>query len=316
LLDATGSDLVSYLNHPNGWWRDNAQKELIVRGDLSVIPLLKKKANSSSGVVERLHALWTLEGLKALDKEVLLDALDDKEVQVIKSGIRLSEPWIDQSDNEVLMMLHKLSSHNSRDVRSQLLLSLSGSKARQAKSIVQKIVEESPDDPLLTAIQSSLQKTKEARKYGYRLSSLAPQVRQSIVEGALIFRSSCAPCHGPEGQGLPTDVAPPLISKFKLIEYKEEVIKIMLHGLKGPVDGRLYPEQMVPMGTNSDEWIASVLSYVRYDLCMRSFPQMGEGYVNWVTVTPAQVKGIRELYLDRKVPWTWEELFEERNRRQ
>jgi hypothetical protein len=123
-------------------------------------------------------------------------------------------------------------------------------------------------------------------------------------------------CHGPEGKGLPTDVAPPLISKFKLIEYKEEVIKIMLHGLKGPVDGRLYPDQMVPMGTNSDEWIASVLSYVRYDLCMRSFPQMGQGYINWVTVTPEQVKNIRELHHDRKVPWTWEELIEERNRRQ
>ena len=315
LLDASGSDLVSFLNHPNGWWRDNAQKELIVREDRSVIPLLKKKANSGSGVVERLHALWTLEGLNALDKPILLAALDDKDTQILKTVIRLSEPWIDQSDDEVLMMLHRLSSHSSRDVRSQLLLSLSWSKERQSKIVVQKIVEGSPDDPLLTAIQSSLQKTEEARKYGYRLSSLEPQVRQSIIEGAQIFRSTCVPCHGPEGQGLPTDIAPPLISKFKLIEYKEEVIKIMLHGLKGPVDGRSYSEPMVPMGTNSDEWIASVLSYVRYDLCMRSFPQMGQGYINWVTVTPAQVKSIRDLYPDRKVPWTWEELLEERNRR-
>jgi hypothetical protein len=107
-----------------------------------------------------------------------------------------------------------------------------------------------------------------------------------------------------------------LISKFKLIEYKDEVIKIMLHGLKGPVDGRSYTDQMVPMGANSDEWIASVLSYVRYDLSMRSFPQMGQGYINWVIVTPAQVKSVRELNDGREVPWTWEEMLEARKRAQ
>jgi glucose/arabinose dehydrogenase/mono/diheme cytochrome c family protein len=314
LLDASVTQLVSYLNHPNGWWRDNSQKELIVRADQSVVPVLKEKATSGAGAIERLHALWTLEGLNALDKATILDALDDRDVQLLKSAIRLSESLAKQSDKEVLEKLQRLSSHSSRDVRSQLLLSLSQSEGN--KSIVRNILKETPDDPLLVGIQSSLQKTEEARRYGYRLSSLEPQVRQSIIAGANIFRSTCVSCHGPEGQGLPTAVAPPLISKFKLIEYKDEVIKIMLHGLKGPVDGRSYTDQMVPMGTNSDEWIASVLSYVRYDLSMRSFPQMGQGYINWVIVTPAQVQSVRELNHGREVPWTWEEMLEARKRAQ
>ena len=42
MLDESSEKLVSYLTHPNGWWRDNAQKELIVRNDFSVLPALKK----------------------------------------------------------------------------------------------------------------------------------------------------------------------------------------------------------------------------------------------------------------------------------
>ena len=205
LLDASVTQLVSYLNHPNGWWRDNAQKELIVRGDQSVVPILKEKATSVANAIERLHVLWTLEGLNALDRGTILAALDDRDVQVLKSAIRLSESLANQSDKEVLEKLHRLSSHSSRDVRSQLLLSLSQSEGR--KSIIQSILKETPDDPLLNGIQSSLQKTEEARRYGYRLSSLEPQVRQSLIEGANIFKSTCVSCHGPEGQGLPTEVA-------------------------------------------------------------------------------------------------------------
>jgi len=101
-----------------------------------------------------------------------------------------------------------------------------------------------------------------------------------------------------------------LAGKFKLLENRNEVIKIMLHGLTGPVDGVTYHELMPPMGGNSDEWIASVLTYVRFDLCMQSFPQISEGYLNnFVIVKPEQVKAIREKNENRSKPWTWEELF-------
>ncbi|WP_276371604.1 c-type cytochrome [Chryseolinea sp. H1M3-3] len=315
MLDAEVSQLVSYLDHPNGWWRDNAQKELIVRGDKSVISVLKEKAigpDASSNLTGRLHALWTLEGLNMLDKEMLLSALKDKEVQILKAAIRMSEPWLEKSDAEVMTALEHLASHASRDVQSQLLLSLSRSDARVSKAIGQRILEKKPEDELLAGIKTSLKKTEDARHHGYKLVGLRPEARQSVIEGATIFKSLCASCHGPEGQGLPTNIAPPLISKFKLIENRDEVIKIMLHGLTGPVDGVTYLDQMPPMGANSDEWVASVLNYVRYDLCMRSFPQMNEGYLNWVIITPEQVKNIREKNPGRKAPWTWNELMGER----
>ncbi|MHC4993762.1 MAG: DUF7133 domain-containing protein, partial [Planctomycetota bacterium] len=36
MLDQSGAELVAYLDHPNGWWRDNAQKLIVCRGDTSV----------------------------------------------------------------------------------------------------------------------------------------------------------------------------------------------------------------------------------------------------------------------------------------
>ena len=46
--------------------------------------------------------------------------------------------------------------------------------------------------------------------------------------------------------------------------HRDYVVKTLLHGLDGPIDGRTYAGGvMAPMGSNRDEWIAAVASYVR-----------------------------------------------------
>ena len=44
MLNEPAKKLITYLDHPNGWWRDNAQKQLIVLNDHSVISDLKEIA--------------------------------------------------------------------------------------------------------------------------------------------------------------------------------------------------------------------------------------------------------------------------------
>ena len=316
MLDEPGSKLVTYLDHPNGWWRDNAQKEIIVRGDQSVVPTLKQMAVGRKGPLAanpsplaRLHALWTLEGLEALDQKTVVASLQDQDVQVRKAAVRLSEQFLQQDDPKVFSALEAMTGDPSQDVLAQMVLSVSTTGSPKASALVRQIMEKNPRSELLAGVQESLRRNEEVKKYGYKLMALEEPARQSVIRGATIFRSLCSGCHGPEGQGLATKVAPPLISKFKLIEQKEGVIKIMLHGLKGPVDGETYADQMPPMGTNSDEWIASVLNYVRYDLSMKSFPKMNAGYNNWVIVTPEQVKKVREAHTGRTTPWTWKEIL-------
>ena len=70
MLEETSDKLLAYLDHPNGWWRDNAQQLIIVRNDQSVVPMLKQISRGEQtsikqkpGALARIHALWTLEGL-------------------------------------------------------------------------------------------------------------------------------------------------------------------------------------------------------------------------------------------------------------
>ena len=47
--NATPAQLVEALSHPNGWWRDTAQRLLVERGDKSVVPALVKLAGARQG---------------------------------------------------------------------------------------------------------------------------------------------------------------------------------------------------------------------------------------------------------------------------
>lgn len=64
-----------------------------------------------------------------------------------------------------------------------------------------------------------------------------------------------------------------------------------------------------PWGSNNDEWIASVLSYVRYDLGItnRSNPMSPE-FLSRIMVEPDKVKKIRAQTAGRNKPWTMVEL--------
>src|SRR5690606_28103948 len=67
LSDASVEELVSALSHPNGWWRDTAQRLLIERQAVSAAALLRLLARGADDERIRLHALWTLDGLDAVD---------------------------------------------------------------------------------------------------------------------------------------------------------------------------------------------------------------------------------------------------------
>jgi hypothetical protein len=58
-------------------------------------------------------------------------------------------------------------------------------------------------------------------------------------------------------------MAPPLAGSPRVLAHKEYVIKTLLHGLTGPVDGATYSNVMIPMGDNSDEWVASIATFIR-----------------------------------------------------
>ena len=67
LSRATPAQLVQALSHPNGWWRDTAQRLLVERSAAKVVPELKALATGTAPARTRVKALWVLDGIDTID---------------------------------------------------------------------------------------------------------------------------------------------------------------------------------------------------------------------------------------------------------
>jgi len=90
LATATPAQLVDALAHPNGWWRDTAQRLLVERGARPVAGALTRLAESAKDPRARLHALWTLDGIDAIERATVVKALEDTSRDVRASAIRIA----------------------------------------------------------------------------------------------------------------------------------------------------------------------------------------------------------------------------------
>lgn len=82
--------------------------------------------------------------------------------------------------------------------------------------------------------------------------------------GKQTFAGLCAACHQTTGKGL-DGLAPPLADSEWVNGDPERIIKVVMHGLRGPikVKGNSYSYDMPAAGFLSDEQIAGVLTYIR-----------------------------------------------------
>ena len=301
MLQETPAQWVEHLAHPNGWWRDTAQRMLIVKGDKSVVPALTKMAESHANPLARIHALWTLEGLGALTPEFALARLKDTHAQVRAQVIRASESVIKSSKDTAPLVaaIRELTKESDPTVVLQSIMTSKLLNWPQWREEAQKTV-------LVTA-------SAGVREIGGKLLQEEPklaggpyskQEKAALARGQETYRSLCFACHGFDGKGMPmpgredVTLAPPLAKSHTVLQ-GDSLLRVLLHGLTGPINGKTYEAQMVTMGNNSDEWIADVASYVR-----KSFGNQGE------LVTKDQVRQLRAATKSRTLAWTIEELGE------
>lgn len=91
LGSASAEELVKALEHENGWHRTTAQRLIVERQDKTAIPFLKKLFAETASPLGKVHALWTLEGLSALEESLVLAALKDQHPRVREHAVRLAE---------------------------------------------------------------------------------------------------------------------------------------------------------------------------------------------------------------------------------
>ena len=148
LAKATTAELVAALTHPNGWYRDTAQRLLVDKGSATAIAPLKKLAIDGKTHFGRLHALWTIEGLGYIDLELIGKVLkQEKHGKVIAAAIRLCDPILKTWEQEDALntVLTKLGSSDA-DVRLQLALTLSGVKHAKAVAALVRLARDNADN--------------------------------------------------------------------------------------------------------------------------------------------------------------------------
>jgi len=123
--------------------------------------------------------------------------------------------------------------------------------------------------------------------------------KEQLPDGKQVFSTTCAACHQATGEGVP-GVYPPLAGSEWVNGEDAKVIRILLHGVTGPIEvaGETFNSMMPPWGgTLKDADIAAVLTYVRSQWGNKGAP-----------ITAAKVASIRAATSTRTTPWTAAEL--------
>lgn len=298
MFDETAQQLVAHLDHPNGWWRDTAQMLLVLRGDKSVVPALQQMARNDKNPLARIHALWTLEGLDAINAKLIREKFKDADPHVRIAAIRVSESLIKKGDKSLQDDIQAMASDPDPNVVLQTVLTGKLLNWPEFTKFAQLTMAKT-QAPGVRTIGALLLNT--GNEINERLFSGA-EVAQ-LRRGEEVYQQLCFACHGYAGTGMPMDgppgstIGPPLAGSRDVLDHKETIVHVLLNGLAGPVGGKTYTAEMVPMNSNDDAWIADVASYVR-----NSFGNHG------AMISPADVARLRPASKQRTKPWTLDEL--------
>ena len=140
LRKQTTAELVAFLAHPNQWWRLNAQRILVEKQDKSAVTDLKK-LTAHADPRARLHAIYTLEALNALDEPLVKSALNDPHAGVREHAVMLAEKY-----PALLADIIRLSGDTSPQVAYQACLSAGQFSGKESLATLAAFAEKNPDN--------------------------------------------------------------------------------------------------------------------------------------------------------------------------
>lgn len=150
LGDASVERLVKELENPNAWQRDTAHRLLFERQDQAAVAPLRDMLRASRLPLARLHALWSLEGLDALETSDLLQALADEAPGVREHAVRLAEPRLSKL-SELLDRVLALAGDSNLRVRFQTAFTLGEIDDKRVTPALAAIARADAADPWVRA---------------------------------------------------------------------------------------------------------------------------------------------------------------------
>ena len=256
----------------------------------------------------KLHALWTLDGLGEASQSLVEFALTDRDRRVQSAAVQIGERFIREENKAFYDSLEQVAEKCDGDVAKQLILSLGYSNSERADSLIEKAaLKHIVDDGVFLAVMASSWGKDNSLIQAVRDGTAFAKVRDQETRNVLISRWNeglaawdykrppmpkdwttrqkwlaggegiffdlCARCHGPNGEGqkLPGHtllLAPPLAGSPRVKGDPQVMIRILLHGLTGPVNGQTYGHGVMPkieaLGQGDPNRITQVANFVRY----------------------------------------------------
>ena len=303
MFNETPAELVKHLTHPNGWWRDKAQQLIVLSQDRSVVPQLVKLAKHSDHLLGRFHALWSLEGLGALKPDLIRMLLKDPNPRMRIQAMRAGETLIKSGNTSFNHMYIDALKDQNVDVAIQAMLSAHILKIPALNENLEELLKTNKAKGIQTLGTQILHPVEVQKWWEKGTSELSDGDKKILERGAVIFNELCVQCHGNDGNGTAMGeglvMAPALTGSARIQAHPEYVIKTVMHGLTGPIDGKSYPAGvMVGNKEQSDEWISAITSYIRQNLSNKAS-----------MISEERVAKVRARTTDRHTPYTFEELL-------
>ena len=312
--DADIPTLLNLLKEGEYRTRYRAKRELRKRDSKMVMQSLRYWLNNLSETDPktpeyRLEALWVSWGIGELMEDLLASLLKDPNYRIRTAATQVLWQEYNELENSHDLLMEAAKDPHNR-VRLQAIVAASWLPKEKGLEILAETAKHPIDRWMENAYRTSLAHLNETtltRKETYlNTTKLKGEDYAKYVRGKRLYLEDgyCGSCHQKDGGGL-EGIYPPLDSTIWVQGDPDNLIKVTLHGLYGPmiVQGKQYPGQ-VPMtafkNILSDDEIADVLTYVRNTFGNEESP-----------VTPDQVARIRAQTKDRNNFYTPEELSNE-----
>jgi mono/diheme cytochrome c family protein/glucose/arabinose dehydrogenase len=314
---ATIDELLDNLKLPEYRTRYRSRRELRGRDAGEVLTRLRAWADQLDKSDTRyehhlLEGLWVSWGLNQVDETLLRQLLQASDFRARASAVRV----LRYSGHQVASLgdyLLQAAQDDHGRVRLEAIIAASWLEPARGIPIVLEAGKKPMDEWIVHAYETSLahlnghavENEKEADEEV--ATHLKGTDRELYFKGKELYQQDgyCVTCHQPDGNGLTASGFPPLSGTEWVLGSQDRLIKLVLHGMMGPIEikGKEYPGN-VPMtpfgGLMTDEEIAAVLTYVRNSFTNRAS-----------VVTPEKVREIRTETAMKKGFYTVEELIME-----
>jgi mono/diheme cytochrome c family protein len=257
-------ELAALLAHPNGWWRDTAQQELVERADRGAVAVLQDLAVRAPAEVTRIHALWTLEGLEAIEPKLLRAALGDASAKVRAAAVRLHEPLLagKESDAGVAQLLTVLRDPQP-EVIVQLALSLGEAKTTAGLDALYRVLLAAGEHPFVPkAIATGLSGREFAffQRLASEAATLGPRpeigAMLKVLASAIVHQGDRAQIQELVARATQTNGSTPTWARIAIVDGFEPLTRAAYRRSMGLT--RVVPSaDLVPLAESSDAEVQS-----------------------------------------------------------